>query len=78
MPVFDGDWLRTGDVGLLDAQGQLRVRAAPDRSHDATDLADMRVIVVDRGDDSARFAVGLTEVTPRAAFNELQMGSQIQ
>jgi nitrogen fixation NifU-like protein len=35
---------------------------------DAADLADLRVIVVDRGDDSARFAVDLTEVTPRVVF----------
>jgi nitrogen fixation NifU-like protein len=51
-------------LGLDDFEGKGVYTSAPD----AADLADQRVIVVDRGDDSARLALALAETTPRVVF----------
>jgi nitrogen fixation NifU-like protein len=51
-------------LGVEEFDGKGVYTSAPD----ADALADMRVIVVDRGDDSARLAVALTEHTPRVVF----------
>jgi NifU-like protein involved in Fe-S cluster formation len=57
----------TGDLpvlGVEDFDGKGVYTSAPQLD----ELADMRVLVVDRGDDSARLAVALTEYTPRVVF----------
>jgi nitrogen fixation NifU-like protein len=51
-------------LGVEEFDGKGVFASAPDPGA----LADMRVIVVDRGDDSARLAVALTEYTPRVVF----------
>jgi nitrogen fixation NifU-like protein len=51
-------------LGLDDFDGKGVYTSAPE----AARLADQRVIVVDRGDDSARLALALAETTPRVVF----------